>query len=231
MKRINLYKLLHLILLVGIALWATYIVHADRPLASYIFSNKNATTLVALFWAVLLLSFVFLVLDFNFFSSLRAGTLKQSAANGAGGTPGAPPVRSGWNTLLEKYRDAPAPRDMAVLAFQLFGVSYLEKAEAEELRHLFSTLLTAASLSLCYTGRGEGDGEDEVWLAVFESSTETDLERFQDRVEQKLFRLRDDPRFQDIQYRIGIAVNQKEHRQTLSELAAISKERTRADCN
>ena len=70
MKKFNTFKIVQLILLIILTAVSLYML-MQPEVKQYIFDSTPATVLFIIVWAVLLVTFVFLLIDFSLISSMK----------------------------------------------------------------------------------------------------------------------------------------------------------------
>lgn len=85
----------------------------------------------------------------------------------------------------------------------------------------FSTILSSASLSLCFVGRNGGNK----FLAIFENGEQAKIDTFLARVAGRVKQHNLSSDAIAIEYHTGIAMNSKEHMEQITNLIALANKR------
>ena len=171
MKKLDIFKTIQLIIYVFLTGFCIYKIIMDPEVYQYIATNPSIRIICGLLWAVLGLSFLFLFLDFNFFSSFKRDYRDLDFAVHSDPLSGIP-NRFSCDALIEKYLDQALPSDIGCIMFELSNVSDINRlyghAEGNALIKDFSNILKMASVDLCFIGRNGGNK----FMALFENGSD-----------------------------------------------------------
>lgn len=223
MKRFSTFKIVQLALLVVITLFSIYIL-MQPSVKQFIFSSSAATALFAVIWILMLASFIFLLVDFHLISSIKLNyhnLYDVAYSDQLSGIPN----RFSCDTVIEKYYDKDLPEDIACIMIDLTNLPEVNRlyshTNGNKLLKNFSDILSSASLSLCFLGRNGGNK----FLAIFEHADQNKIETFLARVTDRVNQHNKAADAIAIEYRIGVAMNSKEHLEQITSLIALANKR------
>ena len=204
MKKLNLFKTIQLIVMIVLTVICIVLIVMNPDVFHYVNKNADIRLICTLLWAILGLSFLFIFFDFCFFSSFRKdmNTLDSVAhADQVAGIPN----RYSCDTLIEKYQGKPLPADIGCIMIDLTNLGEINQLYGREQGNIsireFSQTLHMVSAGLCFIGRNGGNK----FIALFENSSQEQLERFIDRLDQKMTAFNADPESHPINYKYGMA--------------------------
>ena len=129
------------------------------------------------------------------------------------------------NESIEKYYDKKLPENLACIMIDLANLpevnSLYDHATGNILLKDFSTILSSASLSLCFVGRNGGNK----FLAIFENGEQEKLDTFLARVADRVKQHNLSSDAIAIEYHTGVAMNSKEHMDQITNLIALANKR------
>lgn len=135
------------------------------------------------------------------------------------------PNRFSCDTLIEKYIDSELPEDIGCIMIELANLSEVnslyDHAAGNRLLKDFSAILSSSALSLGFVGRNGGNK----FLAIFEDCTQEKLDAFLTRVFEKVQRHNAKADSIDMEYKVGAALNSKEHLAKITGLIALANNR------
>ena len=204
MKKFNTFKIVQLILLIILTAVSLYML-MQPEVKQYIFDSTPATVLFIIVWAVLLVTFVFLLIDFSLISSMKMNyhnLYDVAYSDPLSGIPN----RFSCDTIIEKYYDKKLPDDHRT------GNKVLKD---------FSGILSTAAVSLCFVGRNGGNK----FLAIFENCTDEKLNTFLERVTDRVDQYNQASDSISMEYRIGKAMNRDEHLEQITKLISLANSR------
>ena len=103
MKKFNTFKIVQLVLLIILTAVSLYML-MQPEVKQYIFDSTPATVLFIIVWAVLLVTFIFLLIDFSLISSMKMNyhnLYDVAYSDPLSGIPN----RFSCDTIIEKYYD------------------------------------------------------------------------------------------------------------------------------
>ena len=228
MKKLDIFKTIQLIIYIILTGLCIYKVVIDPDLYRSIAVNPSVRLICGLLWGVLGLSFLFLFLDFSFFSGFKRDYRDLNFAVHSDPLSGIP-NRYSCDALIEEYLDQPLPADIGCIMFELTNVGEINRlyghAEGNALIKDFSNILRMASVDLCFIGRNGGNK----FLALFQEGTDERLETFLERIHSKVGSHNADSETHPIAYSYGCAFHEKEGADTITELIALANKRIYAD--
>lgn len=223
MKNYSLFKIIQLSILAVLGLISGYFLFQPE-VKQFVFSSQAATILFFLVWGLLIASFVFLLIDFNLISSIKLsyhnlyGVAYSDPLSGI-------PNRFSCDTLIEKYIDKALPDDVACIMLDIPNLpqinSIYDHTTGNKVLKDFSSILTSSALSLCFVGRNGGNK----FLAVFENGSDEKINIFLSRVEDHVKHHNQLDNSITIEYRTGLACNNKEHLSQITRLIALANKR------
>lgn len=223
MKKFSTFKIVQLALLVVLTLTSFYLLMKPQ-VKEYIFSSTAATVLFVVVWIVLLASFIFLLIDFNLIASIKLNyhnLYDVAYSDQLSGIPN----RFSCDTVIEKYYDTKLPEDLTCIMIDLTNLpevnSLYDHTTGNKLLKDFSSILSSASLSLCFVGRNGGNK----FLAIFEHGDQTKIDTFLARIADRVKQHNRSSESIAIEYHTGIAMNSKEHMDQITNLIALANKR------
>ena len=223
MKKFNTFKLVQLTILIILTLFSFYLL-MQPDIKQYIFSSTPATILFIMVWIVLLVNFIFLLIDFNLISSIKLNyhnLYDVAYADQLSGIPN----RFSCDTIIEKYYDNLLPEDIGCVMIDLTNLpevnSLYNHTVGNKLLKDFSSILSTAAVSLCFVGR---NGCNK-FLAIFENCTGEKIQTFLDRIEDRVSQHNQAPDSISIEYQIGTALNSEEHLDQITRLISLANNR------
>ena len=223
MKKFNTFKLVQLIFLLILTAVSLYML-MQPEVKQYIFDSTPATILFINVWAVLLVTFIFLFIDFSLISSMKMdyhNLYDVAYSDPLSGIPN----RFSCDTIIEKYYDKKLPDDIACVMIDLSNLPeintlYDHRTGNKALKD-FSGILSTAAVSLCFVGRNGGNK----FLAIFENCTDEKLNTFLDRVTDRVDQYNQASDSISMEYRIGKAMNRDEHLEQITKLISLANSR------
>ena len=223
MKKFSTFKIIQLSLLVVSTLTSLYLLMKPQ-VKQYVFSSTAATILFVIVWIVLLSSFIFLLIDFNLISSIKLNyhnLYDVAYSDQLSGIPN----RFSCDTMIEKYYDKKLPENLACIMIDLTNLpevnSLYNHATGNKLLKDFSSILSSASLSLCFVGRNGGNK----FLAIFENGEQAKIDTFLARIADRVNQHNRSSEAISIEYHTGVAMNSKEHMDQITNLIALANKR------
>ncbi len=190
----------------------------------YIFDSTPATILFIIVWAVLLVTFIFLLIDFSLISSMKMdyhNLYDVAYSDPLSGIPN----RFSCDTIIEKYYDKKLPDDIACVMIDLSNLPEIntlyDHRTGNKVLKDFSGILSTAAVSLCFVGRNGGNK----FLAIFENCTDEKLNTFLDRVTDRVDQYNQASDSISMEYRIGKAMNRDEHLEQITKLISLANSR------
>ena len=223
MKKFNTFKMVQLVILIILALFSFYLL-MQPEIKQYFFSSTPATTLFFVSWIVLLVNFIFLLIDFNLISSIKLNyhnLYDVAYSDPLSGIPN----RFSCDTIIEKYHDKLLPEDIGCVMIDLTNLpevnSLYSHTVGNKLLKDFSSILSTAAVSLCFVGRNGGNK----FLAIFENCTAEKIQTFLDRIEDRVAQHNQAPDAISMEYHVGTALNSEEHLEQITRLISLANNR------
>ncbi len=224
MKKFDVFKTIQLALFVLLAGAGLLIILTDQALYRTIANDTRVRALCILLWAALVLSFLFIFMDFSLFSTFKKDFRELDYAVSSDPVSGIA-NRYSCDGIIEKYLDQPLPRNIGCIMFDLTNIREINRTlghvRGNELIHDFSGILQASSMNLCFVGRNGGNK----FMALFENCTAQKLATFLERVESKVSLYNENSESAPIVYKYGVAYRENEAVQTITDLIALSNHR------
>lgn len=224
MKKYNAYKTVQLVLFIALTVVIILRIFPSAEIYHQAATDPAMKILCAVLWAVLGLSFLFILLDFTFFFGYMKEYREMEQAIHSDPVSGIA-NRLSCDMYIEKYLDKPVPENMGCIMFDLTNLKEINK----EFGHLegnatirdFSNILRLSSEKSCFVGRNGGNK----FLAIFENATELDMQSFLVRVAQRTAVYNRDTETGRIEYKYGTAMNEGNKVKGITDLIALSNSR------
>lgn len=226
MKKLDIFKTIQLIFFILLTGFCIYMTILNPEVYHYISTNASFRLICGLLWGVLGISFLFLFLDFSFFSSFKRDYRELDNAVRSDPVAGIP-NRYSCDAVIEKYLDKPLPENLGCVMFDLTNIFEINKAhghaEGNALIKDFSNILRMTSVDLCFVGRNGGNK----FMALFEDGSQHKIDTFLARVSQKVTLHNGDTQKFPIVYKYGTAFCENEDKDihTITDLIALANKR------
>ena len=224
MKKFNTFKIVQLAILIILAIVSVGLL-MQPEIKQYVFSSTPATALFVVVWIVLLVNFIFILIDFNLISSIKLNyhnLYDVAYSDPLSGIPN----RFSCDTLIEKYHDKRLPEDIGCVMIDLTNLpevnALYNHTTGNKLLKDFSSILSTAAVSLCFVGRNGGNK----FLAIFENCNQEKIQIFLDRIEDRVSQHNQAPDTIAIEYHTGIALNSEEHLDQITRLISLANNRS-----
>lgn len=224
MKKHSAYKSVQLVLFLVLAAVVIIRVFSD-PTVYHQAASDSATRLLCIaLWAVLGLSFLFIFLDFYYFLTYRKDYRELDYAVHSDPVSGIA-NRFSCDLIVEKYLDKPLPENMGCIMMDITNIREINRLYGHLQGNMvisdFSSILTVASEGLCFVGRNGGNK----FLALFEDTSEEEMELFLGRVKEKVGVHNAGVQNGTIEYRCGCAFHEGGEIKEITQLIALSNSR------
>lgn len=223
MKRFSTFKIIQLALLIVLTLLSIYLLFQPQ-IKPYIFASAPATALFVIVWLLLLTGFLFILIDFHLIASIKLNyhnLYDVAYSDQISGIPN----RFSCDTMIEKYSDQPLPEDIGCIMIDLTNLPAVNQlydhATGNRLLKEFSSILSSASLSLCFVGRNGGNK----FLAIFEHCDQTKVNTFLARIADRVAQHNQAADAIAIEYHTGMALNSEEHMDQITRLISLANTR------
>lgn len=224
MKKINSIKILQLVVLAALTIAALALAFINQEALKELASKPLVLGIYILIWLVLILSFIFLYLDFHRLSKLQMEFDTLSKATFSDNISGIP-NRFSCDILLDKYKNLGAPKSAACAMIVLTSLSDVNNRYGHDIgdEHIkaFSDVFTRCAASLCFAGRNGGDK----FLAIFEDTSETAVPDFLELLKSEIEKHNTLSESSVIEYRYGVAENTHEHYENIIDLITLANKR------
>ena len=224
MKKYTAYKTIQLILFILLAVLVLAWIFPNTEVYHLVAQNATVKLLAGALWAVMLLSFIFIFLDYTFFFGYRKEYKEMDLAVHSDPLSGIA-NRFSCDVLIEKYLDKPLPENMCAVMFDLSNIQEINKQYGHLQGNMairdFSNILRLSSDELCFVGRNGGNK----FLAIFEDCTDEDVDKFLDRVEQRVTNHNCDVKNSVLKYSYGKAFHEDESVKDITNLISLANSR------
>lgn len=224
MKNYHLIKTIQLILFIALTITGLCVIYLDPELFHLIGSDSRVKLLCGLLWGTLLLSFLFLFMDFSKYASIKKEYHELTRALHSDPVSGIA-NRYSCDILIEKYQNQPLPDNIGCIMLELTNIMDINKLyghdRGNQLIKDFSNILKLTSVNLCFVGRNGGNK----FLAIFEDSSHENMDLFLSRVEQKVGSYNENANNQPLQYQYGQSFSATDSVKHISELIALADNR------
>lgn len=226
MKKYTAYKTIQLVLFIVLAAAAIFIIFPNAGVYHQVATDQVMKTLATVLWCVLGVSFLFILVDFLFSFNISKEVKKMEYALHAHPVSGIT-NRFSCDSLIEQYLGKPLPDGLGIIIFDLTNIININNLyghlRGNEAIVDFSNILRMASQDLCFVGRNGGNR----FLAVFENSSEEDMQKLLDRIDQKVATYNSNPDNCQIEYAYGKALSSANKGQVkdISQLISLATSR------
>ena len=224
MKKYTAYKTVQLILLVALAAGAIFLVFRNEEVYHQVAIDQTMRFMATALWAALGISFLFIFLDYVFFFGYRKEYREMEYAARSDPMSGIA-NRFSCDMVIEKYMDKPIPANLGCIMFEITNIQETNRLYGHLAGNMlirdFSNILRLSSDSLCFVGRNGGNK----FLALFEDSKAEDMERFLDRVSQRIGMYNSDIKNNPVEYSFGKAYNEVDDAKDITKLVALANSR------
>lgn len=224
MKKFDIFKSVQLILFILLAAISLLIILIDSELYQQIANNIHIRALCIMLWAALVLSFLFIFMDFSLFSTFKKDYMELDFAVSSDPISGIA-NRYSCDTIIEKYLDQPLTDNIGCIMFDLTNIGKINQTmghiAGNDLIRDFSGILQASSINLCFVGRNGGNK----FLALFENCSTQKMNTFLSRVNKKVKHYNGNAISAPIRYQYGSACLEDTDAKTITDLIALSNDR------
>lgn len=226
MKKQNILKIIQLIVFIVLTAVCFYCIVLNPEIYHLIAQDAHIRLVCVLLWITLGLSFLFILLDFNFFAAFKKDYRELDYAVHSDPLSGLA-NRLGADAMIEKYMGKPAPKDFACVMIDLANIRQINEryghlAGNTQIRE-FSNMLNTASVGLCYVARNGGNK----FLAIFEKTDEEHVDAFLQNVEREVEKYNGCHGERPICYRVGVAFHEEKtaNLKSVPDLIALANKR------
>lgn len=225
MKKFDAMKTRQLVFLILFAVVGVLIIFTDAQLYYRIANDPHIRTLCFMLWLILVVSFLFIFIDFSLFTTYKKDYTELDYAVSSDPVAGIA-NRYSCDAVIQKYLDRPLPDDIGCIMFDLTNLGEVNQnlghVKGNQLIYDFSNILQSSSARMCFVGRNGGS----TFLALFESCNSQKMKTYLNRVYKKTQNYNKDPKVVPVQYQYGIAYREKEEAvKTITDLIALSSRR------
>lgn len=204
MKKMTSLKLIQLIIFLLITFGNIFLILFDSETRYFVASNKHVLIVYLFLWLTLILSFVFMFLDYQLFTRFRRNVSQLNRAAHADTITGIP-NRFSCDSLIEKYMGAPLPANIGCVMIDITNIieinnSWGREAGDRAIRQ-FSDTLHLVAAGQCFIGRNGGNK----FIALFENCSKEQLEAFVERLRFQIDQTNSKEDSFHILYKYGLA--------------------------
>ena len=224
MKKYTAYKTIQLILLIAVAAGVIAWVFPNAEVYHQVAVSPTTKLLAGALWAVLLVSFIFVLLDYLFFFNHLKEYKEMDLAVHADPLSGIA-NRFSCDIMIEKYLDRPLPEDIGCIMFELTNIKEINRLFGHLQGNMairdFSNILRLSSDELCFVGRNGGNK----FLAIFEQCSNEEMDKFLGRISQRVLAHNRDVVNSPLEYSYGIAFHEGEGAKDITQLISLANSR------
>ena len=225
MKKYSIYKTIQLLLLLLITVGLLLFIFPNAELFHRMANDGSVKVLGLCLWAVLGISFLFILLDYVFFFGYRREYGEMEYALSSDPVSGLA-NRLSCDMLIEKYSGKPLPKDMGCIMVCFSNLAEINASlghsEGNAKIRDFAEILSAASKGLCFVGRNGGNN----FLCLFESCTEEDIDVFLERLNLGFEKYNSRAaEGQKLRFETGLAFDEGDKVSSVNELIALASSR------
>ena len=224
MKKYTVYKTIQLVLFIALAAVAVFVVFPDADIYHRVANDPVMMALAVVVWVSLGISFLFIFLDYHFFFGYRKEYREMEYAAHSDPVSGIA-NRFSCDMMIEKYMDRELPEKLGCIMFDLTNIQEINRLYGHLAGNVcirdFSNILRLSSDELCFVGRNGGNK----FLALFENSTPEDMQKFLDRVNQRVSAHNREIENGEILFSFGKAYIPEDTVETISGLIALANSR------
>lgn len=225
MKKLDIFKTIQLIIFIILAGVCAYSVLFTPEVFHTVSTDSSVRIVCILLWIVLGISFLFLFLDFSFFSSFKRNYRDLKYAVHSDPVAGIA-NRFSCDMIIEKYLDKELPENFGCIMFTLTNIMEINNLyghiEGNTLIKDFANILRMASVDLCFVGRNGGNK----FLAIFEDTTEEKMNTFLERVQYKIVSHNAGDDTHPIEYTFGSAYHEEKAIGDITSLISLANRRS-----
>ena len=183
--------------------------------------------LCVLLWLALVLSFVFILVDFRVIRSTNR-QYHEMDYNVSNDPVAGIANRYSCDAVIDRYADKPLPDTVGCAMLEISNLRVINNTYGHVIGNAtiqsFSDVLSSASVGLCFVGRNGGNK----FLAIFENCTEEKLNIFLARVRQKVDSHNAQPDTPWIEYKSGRAFQEGGQVTSITQLISLADRRITA---
>lgn len=223
MKKLSSLKVIHFAFTFVLTLLCIYEL-LQPQLRAQVFRSAPATTLFFCVWALLLVDYVFLLLDFHALSVTKSDYNELYNAVYADQASGLP-NRFSCDVMIDKYSDGPLPAELSCVIVNLTSLFEINDrfghSEGNRALRDFSSIISSAAVSLCFVGRNGGNK----FLAIFEQGGREKIDAFLALLRTKVDSYNAGNPDRSLVYSVGCALNIEENCSGMSKLISTANRR------
>lgn len=207
MKKHDVLRTVQLIVYILLAVACIALLILNRDLYHAIARDFNVRVVCILLWITFAVSFVFLLLDFNFSSTLKKDYRELDYAVHTDSLSGLA-NRFSADNILESYLDKPVPADFCAAMIELTNIREINELHGHlagnALIKEFADILNESAPENCCVARNGGNK----FLAIFDSASDDDIRTFSENIQYHVTRHNSVPGTRVIRYRTGLAYHE-----------------------
>ncbi len=223
MKKLSSLKVVHFAFTFVITMLCIYELF-QPSLRAEIFRSAPSTTLFVCVWLLLLVDYVFLLLDFRALSVTKSDYNELYSAVYADQASGLP-NRFSCDVMIDKYSGSSLPAELSCVIVNLTSLfeinDRLGHAEGNRALREFSSIISSAAVSLCFVGRNGGNK----FLAIFEQGGRVEIDSFLALLRAKVDSYNAHNPDAALVYSVGCALNREENCSVINKLISTANRR------
>ena len=223
MKKLNFFKTMQLIVMLAFLAVCVWLIFFQRELYHEIARDSNLKMVCGMLWACFGLSLIFVFIDFLTMADYKRDFRELDYAVYSDPMSGLA-NRNSCDGIIDRYADKPVPKGVGCVMLELSNIRYINgrfgHSQGNAVIRDFSNILKMSSVSLCFVGRNGGNR----FLAVFEESDRQQIDRFLERIDQKIDSYNQANPKVTMEYSCGIAFDEPEQL-TITQLVALADRR------
>ena len=223
MKKLNFFKTMQLVVMLAFLAVCVWLIFFQRELYHEIAQDPNLKMLSGMLWACFGLSLIFIFIDFLTMADYKRDFRELDFAVHSDPVSGLA-NRNSCDGIIERYADRPVPKGVGCVMLELSNIRFINgkygHAKGNAVIRDFSNILKMSSVSLCFVGRNGGNK----FLAIFEESDRQQIDRFLERIGQKIDVYNEKNPNIPIEYSCGIAFDEPE-KLSITQLVALADRR------
>ena len=224
MKKFDFQKSVQMIIFILITVACALIIFFNKGLFHTIGTDSGVKLMCGMLWLTLGLSFLFIYMDFSFFSKFNQNYRELDYVAQTDRVAGIA-NRFSSDALIDKYLDKELPSDIGCIMLAITNLGETNElyghVAGNQMIKDFSTILKLTSVGLCFVARNGGNR----FLAVFENTDTEKMQLFIDRINQKIAASNSEPGTHPIKYDYGAAFSGADSVPGITELIALSDKR------
>lgn len=224
MKKYDKVKTIQLFIFLAVTITGLYIIFSNENLYRMIAENKYVGLFFVVLWVLILLSFVFMIMDFRAIHYLKLNVNELDRLVFSDPVSGIA-NRYSCDAIIEKYLDKPLPPEVGCVTFAITNLKDINSTYSHSAGNIaikaFSAILANESKGNCFVGRNGGDK----FLAIFTDCSHEKITAYIERVEKNTSGYNSKAAMGKIKFEYGVAFNEGDSISDISSLISLSNRR------